>query len=243
MLNIAICDDDEFFVSKLENLLFDYLNNKNFNADLHTFINPQDLFKYLNTAESIDLLFLDIEFNDVNGVEIGNRLRKELHNDLIQIVFVSSKEKYAMQLFSIRPFDFLVKPIDYNKVEGIMDEYNRIYRIQQNYFEYHVGKQIYKIDEQYIIYMKSTGRKITMVTCIGDRVFYGKLSDVIAKLNANSFYKIHKSFVINTRYVSEYNKENVVMTNGAVIPVSRSIQNQLNKFIIDEKWGDDYGFD
>jgi hypothetical protein len=33
------------------------------------------------------------------------------------------------------------------------------------------------------------------------------------------------------------------MTNGAVIPVSRSIQNQLNKFIIDEKWGDDYGFD
>ena len=154
MLNIVICDDDEQFTCSLENILLDYLNNNSFKADIQTFTKPNELINYLNNDENVDLLFLDIEFGDMTGIEIGNCLRKEMHNDLTQIVFVSSKESYALQLFNIRPFDFLVKPVDHNKVNYLMDEYNRIYRVQQNYFEYHVGKQIYKIDEQAVMYFQ-----------------------------------------------------------------------------------------
>lgn len=237
MLNIVICDDDEQFTYGLESILLEYLNNNNFKADIQTFTDPNELITYLNTEENVDLLFLDIEFGDMTGIEIGNCLRKELHNDLTQIVFVSSKESYAMQLFNIRPFDFLVKPVDYNKVNYIMEEYNRIYRVQQNLFEYRVGKQVYKIDEQAVIYFESEGRKIIMVTSVGKREFYGKLSDVAEKLKANSFFEVHKSFIINSRYVLEYGREQVVMTNGDVIPVSRSMRERLNKLIIEEKWG------
>lgn len=237
MFNIAICDDDEQFNSNLENLLFDYLENNNFKADIHTFTNPHELIRYMNNGESVDLLFLDIEFNDITGVEIGNTLRNELHNDLIQIVFVSVKESYAMQLFNIRPFDFLVKPVDYKKVNYLLDEYNRIYRVQQNFFEYHVGKNTYKIDEQAVIYFQSEGRKIKMITTIGNKQFYGKLSDVILKLKANSFFEVHKSYIINSRYVLEYAKEHVVMTNGDVIPISRAMRERLHQSIIEEKWG------
>lgn len=237
MLNIVICDDDEQFTCSLENILLDYLNNNSFKADIQTFTKPNELINYLNNNENVDLLFLDIEFGDMTGIEIGNCLRKEMHNDLTQIVFVSSKESYAMQLFNIRPFDFLVKPVDHNKVNYLMDEYNRIYRVQQNYFEYHIGKQIYKIDEQAVMYFQSEGRKIIMVTSIGKREFYGKLSDIAVKLKAQSFFEIHKSFIINSRYVFEYGREQVVMTNGDVIPVSRSMRERLNKMIIEEKWG------
>lgn len=237
MLNIVICDDDEQFTCSLENILLDYLNNNSFKADIQTFTKPNELINYLNNDENVDLLFLDIEFGDMTGIEIGNCLRKEMHNDLTQIVFVSSKESYAMQLFNIRPFDFLVKPVDHNKVNYLMDEYNRIYRVQQNYFEYHIGKQIYKIDEQAVMYFQSEGRKIIMVTSIGKREFYGKLSDITVKLKAQSFFEIHKSFIINSRYVFEYGREQVVMTNGDVIPVSRSMRERLNKMIIEEKWG------
>lgn len=236
MLNIAICDDDEQFANRLEDLLYDYLNNNNYKADIQAFTNPDELIKYLND-ESVDLLFLDIEFDNVTGIDIGNSLRKNLHNDLIQIVFVSATESYAMQLFNIRPFDFLVKPVDYKKVNYLMEEYNRIYRVQQNFFEYHMGKQVYKIDEQAVLYFQSEGRKIKMVTSIGDKQFYGKLSEVAEKLKANSFFQVHKSYIINSRYVLEYGKEHVVMTNKEIIPVSRPMREKLNKLIIEEKWG------
>ena len=236
MLNIAICDDDEQFANSLEDLLYDYLKNNNYKADIQIFTDPDDFIKYLND-ESVDLLFLDIEFEKITGVDIGNNLRKNLHNDLIQIVFVSATESYAMQLFNIRPFDFLVKPVDYKKVDFLMEEYNRIYRVQQNFFEYHMGKQVYKIDEQAVLYFQSEGRKIKMVTSIGDKQFYGKLSEVAEKLKANSFFQVHKSYIINSRYVLEYGKEHVVMTNKERIPVSRPMREKLNKLIIEEKWG------
>lgn len=236
MLNIAICDDDEQFANSLEDLLYDYLKNNNYKADIQIFTDPDDFIKYLND-ESVDLLFLDIEFEKITGVDIGNNLRKNLHNDLIQIVFVSATESYAMQLFNIRPFDFLVKPVDYKKVDFLMEEYNRIYRVQQNFFEYHMGKQVYKIDEQAVLYFQSEGRKIKMVTSIGDKQFYGKLSEVAGKLKANSFFQVHKSYIINSRYVLEYGKEHVVMTNKERIPVSRPMREKLNKLIIEEKWG------
>ncbi len=236
MLNIAICDDDEQFANSLEDLLYDYLKNNNYKADIQIFTDPDDFIKYLND-ESVDLLFLDIEFEKITGVDIGNNLRKNLHNDLIQIVFVSATESYAMQLFNIRPFDFLVKPVDYKKVNYLMEEYNRIYRVQQNFFEYHMGKQVYKIDEQAVLYFQSEGRKIKMVTSIGDKQFYGKLSEVAEKLKANSFFQVHKSYIINSRYVLEYGKEHVVMTNKERIPVSRPMREKLNKLIIEEKWG------
>lgn len=237
MLKIGICDDDEEFTIQLEKFIVKYLGKNNFKADIQTFIHSQDLFKYVQNEEMFDILFLDIELDDRTGIDIGRSLRSEFHNDSIQIVFISSKENYALQLFNIRPLNFLVKPIEYNKVEYIMDEYNRLFKFQHSYFEYHAGKQTYKIDEQSILYFQSFGKKVSMITCTGQKEFYGKLSDVYTRLNTHSFCVVHKSYIINIRYVSEYGKEKIEMTNGDVVPVSRSMRDNLNEKIIENEWG------
>lgn len=237
MLNIGICDDDRQFTNQLENIILKYLENNHFKADIQIFTKSQDLIQYIQNEEDLDLLFLDIELDDITGIAIGKSLRSEFHNDSVQIVFISSKEHYAIQLFNVRPLNFLVKPIDYKKVEYIMDEYNRLFKFQYNYFEYHVGKQTYQINEQSILYFQSVGKKIHMVTCGGNKDFYGKLSDVYKRLNAQSFCETHKSYIINMRYVSEYAKEQIVMTNGDIVPVSRSMRSALHDKIIENEWG------
>lgn len=237
MLNIGICDDDEQFTIQLENLITKYLESNNYKADIQTFTKSQDLLQYLKNEDDIDLLFLDIQLDQLTGIDIGKKLRSQLHNDFIQIVFVSLNENYAIQLFDVRPLNFLVKPLDYNKVEFIMDEYNRLFKFQRNYFEYHVGKQVHNTDEQSILYFQSIGKKINMVTYTGKKEFYGKLSDVNERLKAHSFCEVHKSYIINMRYVLEYDKEKVIMTNGDIIPVSRSMRDKLSRKIIDGEWG------
>ena len=57
------------------------------------------------------MIFLDIEFPGMNGIELGKLLRMKMKNYDTQIIFISAVKDYAMDLFPVRPIDFLIKPI------------------------------------------------------------------------------------------------------------------------------------
>ncbi len=68
-----------------------------------------------------------------------------------------------------------------------------------------------------------------MITHDGAEEFYGKLTDIIPQLNEQIFCVVHKSFIINMRYVLQYRSDNILMTNGAEIPISRSMKKKSVK--------------
>lgn len=110
------------------------------------------------------LLFLDIEFKGINGVRVGKAIRERFKNEMTQIVFVSIKENYAMQLFQIRPLDFLIKPICQESVFRVMSEYRRLFDRDNSFFIYHIGKSTYSLSEDEIRYFMCEGKKVKMVT-------------------------------------------------------------------------------
>lgn len=83
-------------------------------------------------AALFHLLFMDIELGDTDGIILGNTLREHLGNEITQIVFISYRKDYALQLFRIRPLDFLIKPMDYGKIRLIMDTYRKLFP-EKNY--------------------------------------------------------------------------------------------------------------
>lgn len=76
--------------------------------------------------EKINILFLDIELPGKDGVMVGKYIREVLEDENIFLVYISSKENYALQLFQNRPFDFLVKPIEQAKIYHVLDNICRI---------------------------------------------------------------------------------------------------------------------
>lgn len=233
MFRIGICDDDETFAIQLEEYIIQYAKTKNLLVDTQTFSNADDLFQNMEEEGLFEILFLDIQLNDTTGIDIGRKIRTSLKNEAMQIVYVSSKEGYAMQLFDIRPMNFLIKPVDYGKVVYILEEYDRLYNLQNKFFQYSIGKSQNRINERYIIYFQSQGRKIKMVTQNDSIEFYGKLSDVILQLNEHSFLNVHKSYVINTNYVVEYRKDSILMANGESIPISQSMKKHVKQKILE----------
>lgn len=229
MFRIGICDDDIKFSEELKKLVKEYAEKNNISVKVQSFVNSNDLFKSLEEEGLFEILFLDIELKETTGVIVGKRIRSDIKNEAMQIVFVSSKQGYAMQLFEIRPMNFLIKPIDYKKVSDIMNEYGRLYKFQSDFFRYSIGKREYRINEQQIMYFESKGKKIIMVTPDSQKAFYGKLSEVLSDLRANSFCHVHKSYIINMRYVAEYSKDNILMVDGTVIPVSQSMRKNVAK--------------
>lgn len=232
VLRIGICDDDEKFGLELEGYLLEYAQKKNLVIDTQTFTNDRDILSNIESEGLFDILFLDIELEGTTGVDLGKKLRADIKNEPMQIVYVSSKEGYAMQLFDTRPMNFIIKPVTYKMIERIMDEYGRLYKFQPDFFEYNIGKTKYKVSEQYIFYFQSQGKKIQIVTQNETKEFYGKLSEVLQRLNNDSFCCVHKSYVINLRYVLEFGKDSILMANGERIPVSRAMRKNLNNTIL-----------
>ena len=120
MLRIAVCDDDSEitesiirFLLPLESKLMDMYRIDEYNDGI-------ELCYDLEHGKKYDLIFLDIMMPGKSGVEVGKLIREVLNDNVTQIVYVSSENSYAMELFQMRPMDFLIKPVTQEKMERIM---------------------------------------------------------------------------------------------------------------------------
>lgn len=232
MLRVGICDEDERFVVKLEHDLIEYAQKENILIEVDILKNSKELFNIIENDGLFNILFLDVELEKNAGIKIGKKIRSNIKNEIMQIIFVSSKDDYAMSLFDIRPMNFLIKPVNNKKVNFVLNEYRRLYEFQNIYFKYNIGKREYQISNQCIVYFQSQGKKIRMVTLDGTENFYEKLSQVMQRLNSNYFFEIHKSYIVNMRYITRYQKDSITMVNGDIIPISRARQKTVEQKIL-----------
>ena len=179
-----------------------------------------------------DVLFLDIEFpkEERDGLYLGKYLREMLKNDYSQIIFVSSKKEYAMRLFQIRPLDFLLKPLDIQKLHEALEKVLYLQNIGKKIFTYCFGAKEYRLEIGKILYFESSGRRIKIV-CSDDREFHynGKLTDAYRQLKGSDFFSPHKSFLVNYYAVEQWSRRAIMIKNGDYIPVSRNKINEMRE--------------
>lgn len=234
MYEIVICDDDTVFCYELEDFLTHYSEEQNLPIDVHIFHTGPRLEEYIAEGKvPLDILFLDIELNNKqrNGVDIGNFLRTLPDAQMTQIVFVSSKTQYAMQLFQIQPLDFLQKPISQKKIDRVMSTYVKQFIETNAFFKYSFNKRECHVQMQSILYFQSTAKQIRIVTKHGEIEYYGKLSNALKQLPKNLFLSVHKSYIVNMSYVSECRGDELLLPDNVIIPISQSKRENVHKYI------------
>ena len=125
MFRIAVCDDDEIICSEIERIILEYGSRDEINVEV--FLSGEEFCKFLSDGEMFDLVFLDIELKQINGIEVGRRIREELKNEIIQIVYISALDSYYRALFDVRPMHFLHKPLEPEKIIKDIDLFNLVY--------------------------------------------------------------------------------------------------------------------
>lgn len=232
MYRIAICDDENLTCTQLEDFLLDYSHNYNLQLNIDIFYSCDKILNFLGNGEIYDLIFLDIELGNSNGIEVGKFIREKLHNESLILIYISSKEHYAMQLFQTRPFDFLIKPFNFKLISATLKKAFSLIDVSSKHFEYKVGQTLYRIKYSDIIYFRSLKRKILISSVNGDYEFYGHLTDVLNRLSQNSFIQIHKSYIINYDYVAEYNYEWVKTVRNEIINISKPFRKNVRTTIL-----------
>ncbi len=95
MYRIGICDDDYLFCGQIEKYLEEYAQQEEIEIQSEVFFSGEDYLKYMKEESAFDILFLDIELQQINGIIVGQMIRAEKANEVTQIIYISSKENYA----------------------------------------------------------------------------------------------------------------------------------------------------
>ena len=117
MYRIGICDDDKELCSGLEEQIYFIASELSIKADVAVWYSGESVLNDLHKGAQLDLIFLDIELVQADGILVGKFIRNEMEDIHTHIVYISSKQTYAMQLFKIQPLDFLVKPISSEQIK------------------------------------------------------------------------------------------------------------------------------
>lgn len=222
MLRIAICDDENSICNQLEEIL-DMLEKKfSKKLQIDIFYSGEELSSHLSKDNYYDIIFLDIELKEMNGVEVGQVIRDKMLNETTQIIYISGKETYAMELFKVRPLDFIIKPFSYEKIQKVLETALRIIQKDEKVFQYKSGHTKYNLPIRDIIYFESRNREVIIHTVNGTEVFYGRLKDIYEYLNKLKFIQIHKSYLVNYNYIVKLEYHQVTMSNNVVLPISQA---------------------
>ncbi len=222
MYRVVICDDEIEICSQIEQMIMNYSKSISVEMEIDVYYSGEELCKFLSSGTEYDILFLDIEFKQMNGVEIGEKIRNELRNETMQIVYISGNQSYAIELFNIRPFNFLIKPLEFDKIIKVLKKAMELSAKKYKYFTYKQGHNTNKKLIEDILYFESINRQVKMTTSAEEIVFYGSLSDVFSQLQACQFFYIHKSYLINYNHVIEFSYDYLVMSDKTVLPISQS---------------------
>lgn len=230
MYRIGICDDDKILCSMLEEQLLGISAELSVKFDIEVWYSGESLENDLKKGIGVDLLFLDIELLQKNGIETGAFIRDEMGDTDMHIVYISAKQGYAMELFKMQPLEFLVKPISAVRLKEVLERSMRRKKRAASCFEYRKGSQVFRIPVNEIFYFMSMDKKILIIKKEGQDEFYGKLKDMMEQLPPG-FLMIHQSYVIHQEYVSEYSYESIKMMNGDVLSVSKPYRKEVREKI------------
>ena len=217
MIRIAICDDEKHMSDHIRSMVLNFFRKKNREISLRMFSGGEELLSYNG---QIDILFLDIQMKDMDGMETARKLRADKFRGFL--VFITVLKEMVFQSFEVQAYDYLVKPVDDKQFEKTME---RLYASMQNASEDSLLVQkgyegrIIRKDE--IVFCEIIDRKIYLNLASGEVVdYYERIENLETKLN-NRFYRCHRSYLINLKHLKGYKNGTACMDNGKEIPVSR----------------------
>lgn len=228
-MRVAICDDEK----NIRELLEDKVKKLYPNARIICFSSGEELLLF---EEHIDILLLDIQMPEINGMETAVELRKKDKNMIL--IFVTAAEEYVFQAFDVGAFHYLVKPINDEKLAQILNKAVKelgskgvgTCKNEDKYLMINSGGVHIKVMLEDIVYAEVFNRKIVIHKMDENIEYYGKMSDLEA-LTGDDFFRPHRAYLVNLKYVEKYDASTIYLEKGNVIMAKQNYPEFVKKYM------------
>lgn len=218
MYYIGICDDDPLELSRLKSYLLE-LKDENMPVDVKVFDNGYNLVN-AHKYKNFHLIFLDLLMDPISGLKTAELIRQI--DPLVNIIFVTVTNEYAVDGYKVNALRYLLKPVDKNEllktVKPILVDSKKF---NNKIFTFSNTDGAHRVKLSEILYFESSLKKINLVTKNETFNFYGKISEIESELQDEFSIRVHKSFIVNLRYVTQVNATSLTLDDNTEIPVSK----------------------
>ncbi|MBR4085468.1 MAG: response regulator transcription factor [Lachnospiraceae bacterium] len=231
-MRVAICDDEKTQLSITKASLEDAYKSLDLVVDTYT-----SGVKLLNAIEGIhyDLVILDIEMPELNGIDTAKHLRKI--EDKTAIVFLTSHVEYALEGYEVNALRYLTKPVNTEKLSEIIT-----YLLEQKKKDKRIlvrnNEDVEMVFVADIYYMEAQNQMVRIVTNKEEYRNRYNLGDYETELGAYGFFRIHRGYLINLGHVLRLAGREIVMDDNTSLPVSRmkeaALKNALFHYVRNE---------
>ncbi|HIX16857.1 MAG TPA: LytTR family DNA-binding domain-containing protein [Candidatus Gemmiger faecavium] len=227
-LRIAICDDSAADRDYLAGLARRWAGQRLHTVQLALYPSAESfLFAYAED-KTVQILLLDIEMGQMDGVTMARTLRKD--NDGVQIVFITGYSDYIADGYEVEALHYLMKPVDEDKLFSVLDRAaDKLCRNEQ-VLTLELSGETVRLPVYQIRYAEVQGNYVT-VHAKSDCTAKMTLSELETRLD-DSFFRLGRSALVNLGYVARVTKTAVTLNDGSVLPLPRGAYDRINRAII-----------
>lgn len=221
-MRVAVCDDEAAAAEALARRIEAYFDKTHIECVLERFVSAEAL---LASGVSFDIVFLDIRMEGMSGMDAAARLRAE--DRACVLVFVTALAEYVYDAFAVEAADYLLKPVCQAKLDAVLARVLARFEARGGAFltvRRGQWQNVVKVGEIY--YCEVISRKVYLHLRHETLDYYSSLEELEAAL-PSQFFRCHRSYLVNLRYVHSCGQSALTLEGGAQIPVSRSRRQAL----------------
>lgn len=234
---IYLCDDDGQFVGDIREMIDNELSGRR-EYEIMTFTGGHDLIGQWN-KEFADVVFLDIDMPEADGLEIASMLQKSKED--VFILFVTNQEDKVQQTFEYHPFWF-VRKSHLSELRDILQKLMKKIDAENErkrlVFNLKADNSVIELDINTLIYIESLRNDIIIRDRVKNTIQVRcKISEAEKQLYPLRIIRIQNGILVNCRFISKITSREVLLTNGTRFNVSRSraeyIKGEYQRFVRD----------
>lgn len=217
MLSIAVCDDEVIECCSMAGKIKEILEEMKIPCIIRQFRSGREL---LQASESFDIVFLDIIMCDLDGMKTAQLFREKAFDKIL--IFMSSSREFVFDAYDVEAFQYLLKPVDDKKLKNVLQR--TVLKTESRSQEFIIlsrERQKKKLFLDDIYYFEIRGRIVDVHGAEGIFTYYEQIGELENKLRDKGFFRCHKSYLINLRYVDGYNRQDVILDNGEKIMIAK----------------------
>ncbi len=231
MIRIAILDDSDTDRKLMEYVTKRYFAGRGVPCDVRAFSRWQTLFAELSEETYYDIFLLDMELPEKTGLQVAKEIRR--HYLEPAIVYVTNYVQYAMEAFEVNAFRYIPKRLLREKLPAAYDVLlPEMEQLDQRSYIVEKESGIERILYRNLFYIRKEGKYVVLFHRGGSSRERKTLKEIYGELNAEEFFYVDKSYVVNVQHVLSCRQGELEMRNGDVLPVSRPRHREVREKIM-----------
>lgn len=209
-MRIAVCDDDALMLEQLQKHIRTYFQKICVKCpEIVCFSDGESL---LADKGEKDILFLDMEMPGINGIYVGNELKRQ--NENIIIFVVTSYSEYLDDAMRFHVFRYLSKPLDLHRFFRNMKDAMNLYNTMTVKIPVETKQGVHTLPASSVIAIEAQGRKVIVHSMVRDFDSIHNMQYWLEMLPKNCFFQTHRSFIVNLEHVTDFDHSLVHMSGG-----------------------------